>query len=211
MSLTKKAYSVIKAKILSCEYPPDTFLNEAVLMAEIGASRTPIREAMTKLEHENLVRIVPKKGVLVTGISLGEIKEVYQVRELLEPHIIRVWGKNVDHQVLVAYRESLESYDPDLPEETKFQLDNQLHRLIFDNCENKYFVQLLDTVYDQTNRIRIISGKQIRRRLEDTRVEHLAIVDRFLANDIEGAATAMSVHLENSKKAAFELLLKVPL
>ncbi len=207
MSLTKKAYSIIKAKILSCEYPPDTFLNEGELMAEIGVSRTPIREAMTKLEHENLVRIVPKKGVIVSGISLGEIKDVYQVRELLEPFIIRTWGKNVDQKVLIAYRESLEHYDSELPEETKFQLDNQLHRVIFDYCENKYFVQLLDTVYDQTNRIRIISGKKIRRRLEDTRVEHLAIVDRFLENNIEAAALAMSLHLENSRKAAFELLL----
>jgi len=207
MSLTKKAYTMIKAKILSCDYPPDTFLNEGVLMAEIGVSRTPIREAMTKLEHENLVRIVPKKGVLVSGISLSQIKDVYQVRELLEPYIIRTWGRNVDPKVLASYRERLANYDGDLPEETFFQLDHQLHRLIFDHCENKYFVHLLDTVFDQTIRIRIISGKQIRRRLVDTRVEHLAIVDCFLAGDFEGAALAMSNHLENSRKAAFESLL----
>ena len=60
-SLKNKAYNLIKTKIVNCEYPPNSFLNETLLMDEIGSSRTPIREALSKLEQENLVRILPKK------------------------------------------------------------------------------------------------------------------------------------------------------
>lgn len=203
------AYTEIKQKIVNCEYLPDTFLNELSLMKELGVSRTPIREAMSRLEHENLVRIVPKKGVLVSGFSLGDVREVYQVRELLEPYIIRFWGSRVDRQALRTYRDNLNLPGDDLPDWKRFLLDNELHKLIYDCCQNKYFVQLLDKVYDQNQRIRILSGR-LHRRLEDTRFEHLTILERLLADDSEGAAQAMSVHLANSKQAAFDSLLISP-
>jgi len=203
------AYTEIKQKIVNCEYLPDTFLNELSLMKELGVSRTPIREAMSRLEHENLVRIVPKKGVLVSGFSLGDVREVYQVRELLEPYIIRFWGSRVDRQALRTYRDNLNIPGDDLPDWKRFLLDNELHKLIYDCCQNKYFVQLLDKVYDQNQRIRILSGR-LHRRLEDTRFEHLTILERLLADDSEGAAQAMSVHLANSKQAAFDSLLISP-
>jgi len=205
----KMAYTEIKQKIVNCEYLPDTFLNELSLMKELGVSRTPIREAMSRLEHENLVRIVPKKGVLVSGFSLGDVREVYQVRELLEPYIIRFWGSRVDRQALRTYRDNLNLPGDDLPDWKRFLLDNELHKLIYDCCQNKYFVQLLDKVYDQNQRIRILSGR-LHRRLEDTRFEHLTILERLLADDSEGAAQAMSVHLANSKQAAFDSLLISP-
>jgi len=205
----KMAYTEIKQKIVNCEYLSDTFLNELSLMKELGVSRTPIREAMSRLEHENLVRIVPKKGVLVSGFSLGDVREVYQVRELLEPYIIRFWGSRVDRQALRTYRDNLNLPGDDLPDWKRFLLDNELHKLIYDCCQNKYFVQLLDKVYDQNQRIRILSGR-LHRRLEDTRFEHLTILERLLADDSEGAAQAMSVHLANSKQAAFDSLLISP-
>ena len=55
-SLKNKAYNLIKSKIIHCEYAPGTFLNESTLMSEIGSSRTPIREALSKLEQEDLVK-----------------------------------------------------------------------------------------------------------------------------------------------------------
>ena len=61
-NLKNKAYSVIKERIISCQYKPNSFLNEADLIQEIDASRTPIREALNKLEQEGFVKIIPKKG-----------------------------------------------------------------------------------------------------------------------------------------------------
>ena len=73
---------------MTCEYKPNTFLNEASLIQEIDASRTPIREAPNKLEQEGFVQIIPKKGVMVTGLTLQEINQTFEARILLEPFII---------------------------------------------------------------------------------------------------------------------------
>ena len=69
-------------------YKPNSFLNEADLIQEIDASRTPIREALNKLEQEGFVKIIPKKGVMVTGLSLTDINQTFEARLLLEPFII---------------------------------------------------------------------------------------------------------------------------
>ena len=205
-SLKDRAYRIIKGKIVSCEFPPGAFLNELALVQQIGSSRTPIREAMSKLESERLVRIVPKKGVVVSGLALAEVNEVYQVRELLEPYIIRTWGGTLDRARLEHYRAATVGMSDSAADAEKFQLDNEIHRLIIERCKNRFLVQLLASVYDQNQRIRIISGTVLRQRLEATRTEHLGIIDLLLQGRLDLAAQAMARHLQNSRKAAFESL-----
>ena len=84
-SLKERAYRIIKDKIIRCEYMPGDFLNEKSLIEEIGASRTPIREALNKIEQENLVKIIPKRGVVVSEITMKDISEIFQVRECVSP------------------------------------------------------------------------------------------------------------------------------
>jgi DNA-binding GntR family transcriptional regulator len=207
-NLKEKAYRIIKSKIVSCDYPPGSFLNEAELMKEIGASRTPIREALNKLEQENLIRIIPKKGVVVGMIAFSEINDVYQIRELIEPYIVRTWGNKLNIETLMAFREKLQKLAASVTEKEMFAIDDSLHRSIVSVCENKYLKQLMDKSYDQNHRIRIISGK-LRSRLERTTDEHIHILNLLIENDIEGAAKALTSHLENAKKAAVESLFQL--
>ena len=64
VSLKQQAYTTIKNKILTCEYLPNSFLNEDLLCEELQVSRTPVRDALGRLEQENLIKIMPKKGFL---------------------------------------------------------------------------------------------------------------------------------------------------
>jgi DNA-binding GntR family transcriptional regulator len=205
-SLKDRAYRIIKSKIVNCEFPPNAFLNELELVSEIGTSRTPIREAMSKLENERLVRILPKKGVVVTGIAYHEVDEVYQLRELLEPFIIRTWGDEIDPVKLKHFRVAMAALDESVSNARKFQLDDEFHRLIVGHSHNRFVMQVLDSVYDQTQRIRIISGNLLRRRLEDTCTEHLRIIDLLLQKRLAEAAQAMERHLRNARRAAFTSL-----
>jgi len=204
-NLRERAYTIIKQKILSCEYPPGSFINEISLLGEIGASRTPIREAMTKLENENLVQIIPKKGILVCNISLSEINDIYQTRKLIEPFIIRTQGGNTDKNQLKEYRSKYDEIINEKDFVKLIQFDDSFHHLLISNCRNKYLIQLLGLVYDQNVRIRVMAGKHTRR-LEDTYKEHLKILDFILDDELERAAEAMVEHLEKSQKAAFEYL-----
>jgi DNA-binding GntR family transcriptional regulator len=208
-NLKVKAYGFIKNKIVNCEYAPASFLNEMELIQEIGASRTPIREALNKLEQENLIRIIPKKGVIVNEITVDEINDIYQIRELIEPYIIRVWGRNLDTDSLIEYRDRLQQLNTAvISRSERFSIDDNLHRRIISVCSNKYLMQLIENCYDQNHRIRIIAGKT-ERRLDLSNEEHLHILDLLIGGDLQGAAGALSNHLEEAKKAAVESLFKL--
>ena len=151
------------------------------------------------------MRIVPKKGVIVSNITPREINDGYQVRELPEPFIIRTCGRDIDRDRLGYYRDAFRAMAVAKGDEETFQMDYSLHRLIIERCQNRFLVQLLNMGFDQTHRIRVLSGK-LRRRLEDTRKEHLRIVELLLASRLDAAARAMAQHLERSKRAAFDSL-----
>ena len=104
-NLKIQAYSILKEKIVSCEYRPGSMLNEAQLAAELGFSRTPIREAISILEMDGFLRIVPKKGILVTDILLGDIVQIFQARMEIEPIALKLAGPNIPQEELLAWKE----------------------------------------------------------------------------------------------------------
>ena len=76
MNLKTQAYNTIRQKIVTCEYAPGTFLNEELLTTELGLSRTPVRDALSRLEQEGLIEIKPKKGIIVMPLSINTINMI---------------------------------------------------------------------------------------------------------------------------------------
>ena len=92
-SLKLQAYQYLKTKILNCEYRPNEFLNEQKLCAEMGnISRTPMRDALGRLEQEGLITILPKKGLMVSGITEEDVHSMFEMRLLVEPYALRTYG-----------------------------------------------------------------------------------------------------------------------
>src|SRR5690606_24026674 len=89
--------------IINCQLTPGEPISETELMKTVGASRTPIREALNKLEHENLVIIYPKRGVFVTGISIKDIIDIYTIREVVEPLAAKLATPIIDLKELDKY------------------------------------------------------------------------------------------------------------
>lgn len=205
-SLKDNAYQFIKSRIVICEYLPNTFLNEVTISVELGMSRTPVREALNKLEQENLVRIYPKRGVMVTDITTTEVYEIFQVRLLLEPHIILNNAKSIEKRKLLDIKHKLERQVLS-PSEEYYEIDQDIHTLIIASSNNRYFVALMENIYDQNHRLRILSGQKRESRLLETTREHILIIDCLLKGDEESAAESMRTHLENSKIAALDGLL----
>jgi DNA-binding transcriptional regulator YhcF (GntR family) len=82
--LADTVFSTLKRRILRCELTPGQALTELGIAEELEVSRTPIREALRRLEHEQLVQIIPRKGANVTGLAEHDIREVYLIRQALE-------------------------------------------------------------------------------------------------------------------------------
>ena len=91
-NLKTLAYNKIRQKIVTCEYAPGTFLNEEILTEALGLSRTPIRDALGRLEQEGLIEIRPKRGIIVKSLTVSDINMIFEVRNMYEPYILKNYG-----------------------------------------------------------------------------------------------------------------------
>lgn len=204
-ALQDRAYEIIKNRIMTCMYKPGEFLNTIALQEQFGFSRTPIREAIGRLEQENLVRMIPKKGTVVCDLDINTVNAIYETRILIEPYIVHTCGDKLDREELRAHRRrfNLQEISPKTKEHFACY-DDELHAFIRAACPNVYLSQTLDRIADQNRRVRVLSGNVVRR-LEQSCGEHIAIIDALLENSPHKAAEAMVAHLEHSRRTAFSL------
>ncbi|MDL2217734.1 GntR family transcriptional regulator [Christensenellaceae bacterium OttesenSCG-928-M15] len=194
------AYDTIKAKIISCEFAPGAMLNEQTLSGELAISRTPLREALNRLDQDGLIEIIPKKGILVSRISIEALAEIYQVRMEFEPFVTRVAGPYTDKAALIVFRDRfVEEKDNGSFEE--LETDTEFHSYLVNSCNNKYIQQLMQKVLDENKRVMIATRNKAR--MTSARDEHIRVIDLILLGDYGAAADAMRDHLLSCRSSAF--------
>ena len=199
--LKNHTYCILKERLVNCIYPPGTLLNEAQLAADLGASRTPVREAISRLEMEGFVKIMPKKGIYVTDISLNDVLQIFQTRIEIEPIAVRLAAPHLPRQELLAFCGKFKGEAPDI--QNGFRLDTAMHLFIIEHCGNRYIIDMMHRIFDENTRV-IISSKQNQVQIHDARLEHLDILNSLLDKDTERAIALMQSHIENCRKAALD-------
>ena len=104
-SLKDKAYDELKELIISGKLEANERIDEDFLSKSLNVSRTPVREAINRLEQEGWINIVPRKGMFVNNISLKEINDIFQVRSNLEPIILEMAFYKINREDLVSLKE----------------------------------------------------------------------------------------------------------
>jgi len=201
------AYQWIKEQIVVGAFPPLSDLSDQELQLALGMSRTPVREALLRLEQDSLVIIYPRKGTIVTDLSRDMIDKVYEVRRLIEPTVTVDVMDRLDHDWLLDMRERLSH--PPLDENGQargtdsrvrfyfIELDDLLHGTIIEHCPNQYLCRALASVHDQNRRLRYATSHPTVG--DDTSVEeHIRIVDALLSWDEKEVYEATMDHLERS-------------
>ena len=199
--LKNHTYCILKERLVNCIYPPGTLLNEAQLAADLGASRTPVREAISRLEMEGFVKIMPKKGIYVTEISLNDVLQIFQTRIEIEPIAVRLAAPHLPREELLAFCGKFKGEAPDI--QNGFRLDTAMHLFIIEHCGNRYIIDMMHRIFDENTRV-IISSKQNQVQIHDARLEHLDILNSLLDKDTERAIALMQSHIENCRKAALD-------
>ncbi len=202
---SKKAivYENLKKKIITNTLKPGEPLIESALSAELKTSKTPIREALQQLEKEGFIESVPGKGAFVSRISVEEVLEVFEIREILECAVIRrVAAKpdlNVGEAEAVQRRfKSLEANGSKSPTYS-FKPGDQIHTFVFESFGNKRLLEYYRRLQDHIERMRLHFFSQFRpERSEHSFAEHLEIINALIARDPERAENAMRRHLQNS-------------
>lgn len=207
-TLKLRAYNAIKGKIVSCEYAPNTLLNEELLREELHVSRTPIRDALSRLEQEGMITILPKKGIMVSGMSINDVNMVFEVRMMYEPYALLNYGSQIPYDDLTRFYNQLSDLNAMAEGNAFFQADDAFHAAVIRAMSNRYLIQSYDWIHDQNLRFRVMTGQASSLRLEETTKEHTKILTACLKQDWKAAAAAMEEHLAASKNATFDLLLK---
>lgn len=200
--LREIVYEELKREILVGEIAPGTRMMEIELADEMGVSRTPVREAIRKLEKEGLVTIEPRKGAYASDVSIKDMVDVLEVREDLEAMVAAMAAQKVnkdEKQALIEatmeYKEAVESERT----EDIIRCDEKFHQLIVNCSGNKTLVQLFSQVQELALRFRYLYYDDFSR-YERMPMEHREIEEAILSGDYEKARVAAGEHVKKLKQ-----------
>ncbi len=199
--LREIVYEELKRQIMVGEIAPGTRMMEVELADEMGVSRTPVREAIRKLEKEGLVTIEPRRGAYASDISAKEMVDILEVRQDLEgmaagiaAQKITEEGKEELERLVQVYKESVEKEDI----EEIIANDEAFHKYIVSLSGNKTLIKMVSQVQELVLRFRYIYYEDFSR-FRNQPTEHQAIVDAILSGSSSSARINAEEHLARLK------------
>lgn len=204
-ALGNVAYEAMLDLLVSGEIHPGDPIQERALAARLGLSRTPLREALHRLEGERLLERGANNRLFVRQVTVQEILEALHVRRLLEPEAAARAAGQIPQAELGALRarvqQLLEHNEPENPEHQV--LDADLHGLICKYCENEMLAGIIAEVRRKT---RMFSLKRLNRRLAPVCQEHLDMIGALERGDSAEAAARTAEHIDNIRASILERL-----
>ena len=201
LPLRDVVFNTLRQAILKGELEPGERLMEIQLAERLGVSRTPIREAIRKLELEGLVLMIPRKGAEVARISEKSLRDVLELRRSLEELAIelacqRMTEEEIDEleRAQEAFRKAVDSKDVMLMAET----DEKYHEIIYQGTKNSRLVQILNNLREQMYRYRLEYIKDADKR-QILLIEHDNILKAVRGRRVAEAKAAMREHIDNQE------------
>lgn len=192
----------IRMGIVTGDYPPGTRIRQEDLAARFGASRVPVRQALRQLEYEGLVTVVANSGAWVSRLTLAECEEIYQMRERLEPLLLRMSAPHLDAEAIeglsrLAQRISVVGADT----EAFLALDREFHLASYVGAHTAQLGDLIQKLWNTTapyRRAYVESWDPESRRIAYE--EHHLIVAALRDGDIEEAERILSGHIRRTRR-----------
>lgn len=205
-SLQEQTYQALRTAILSGELTPGQRLVETHLAEKLQVSRTPIREAIRQLQHEDLIAVDSMRGLRVATISMTDAVQLYDCRIALEQLSVAGACQNATEsqlkelELMVEQAEKLVNSKPSqLTSFRLLDLDYRFHRQLAQSSGNPWLVSLLDQVFDKMQLLRIQTTKNNLNVLE-IRTEHRRIYEPVRERNLQAAVQAIKAHLIASKE-----------
>lgn len=206
MPLREEVFYTIREAILKGNLKPGTRLKEIALANEMGVSRTPVRDAIRKLELEGLVVIEPNRGACVSEIARQELNDVLELRRGLEELAIQKACERITPEELENLEAAAEEFSSlvsgrDLKDLA--EADVHFHDVIYRASHNRRLVQILNNLREQMYRFRMeyLKDESSRKLLDQ---EHHEILEAVRKGDAEAAHTCICQHIDNQ----YDMILK---
>jgi DNA-binding GntR family transcriptional regulator len=207
-SLTEAAYEALKERLVLLDIGPGEPLGEQALSAELAVGRTPLREALKRLESDHLVVTYPRRGTFATPVDITALSEISEIRRVLEPlasGLGAVRADAEDRRRLEKLRDGLSALPVGTSARDHMEWDLQVHRAIYRATHNAHLETALVRYGNLATRIWSVAAP----RLADIGshiVEHVELLETVLSGDAGHAESLMREHME-----AFELRIRTVL
>ena len=199
-SLRGRVYGHIREDILSGRYQQNTELKETAIGAELGVSRTPVREALRQLELEGLVNIIPNRGAYVNMITAKDVQDIYVIRSMLEGLCARWATEHITGEQLEDLEETLclsEYHTKKGNYEKLYELDSQFHEQLYDASNSRILNHVLSDFHDYVKRVRKATLASQGRSVKSTE-EHRAIFEAVRSRDADQAEELAKLHVKHT-------------
>ena len=199
--LREIVYEELKLQILTGKIVPGTRMMEVELADEMGVSRTPVREAIRKLEKEGLVTIEPRRGAYASQISTEDMVEILEVRQTMEGMAAYIAAQRMKPDQLKRIQEAEELYNEAVKNGNTADMifyDSKFHKLIVEASNNKTLLQLIEPLQEMALRFRYLYYDDFKR-AENMPYEHQHIIDAIASGNADEAKSAADSHIKSLK------------
>ena len=200
--LREIVYEELKMQILTGKIVPGTRMMEVELAEDMGVSRTPIREAIRKLEKEGLVTIEPRRGAYASQISTKDMVDILEVRQDMEGLAAFFAASRMTEEQMAELKKASDSYNIAVSEGNTANMivyDTKFHRIIVESCNNNILVQMIEQLQELVLRFRYIYYDNFRR-AENMPEEHRQIMEAIQEGRARDARSAADVHIDRLKE-----------
>jgi len=193
-------YENLKKRIITHSLKHGDPLNESILAGELKTSKTPVREALQQLEKEGFVENIPGKGSFVSIISIQDIRELFEIREILECEVVKRAALKIDPDKVESIKKKFETEsNGEKNSRDHFRAGDRIHTFVFESLGNKRLLEYYRRLQEHIIRMRLNFFSELHQeRSEQSYKEHLEIVDALIAKDPLRAEKAMRDHLRNA-------------
>lgn len=203
MAISADLYTTLKDDILNGTIKSGNKLTEKVLCNKYGISRTPVREALQKLEMEGLVESIPNRGFFVLGLSRQDYLDMFTLRKVYEIQAI-TWAiervTDEEFEELEELYEFMEFYTLKNDMAKMLVINMNFHQMIYTASHNRMLKNLLSSYQEMLKHAENLFSGKGEDYLQQVFREHSAIFDAFRKRDVQAGIAAMTAHMDNSKK-----------
>jgi DNA-binding GntR family transcriptional regulator len=210
LPLSEQAYLQIRNQIITLGLAPGSVIEEGRLRQELGLGRTPIREALKRLAHEDLVAVIPNRGTFVAGVTITDLAAITEIRVELEGFAFRLAAERATpseravFRGLIAELDAIQRGGEALGSEGLMQVDLRLHQAVYGATHNRFLEDALERYFRLSLRLWHLVLDRVQ--MEEPVQEHREILEAILAGDGSRAESAIRRHVVAFEQAIRKVL-----
>lgn len=200
LALSQQIANSLKEEILSGKYPPGIRIRQEDIAEQFGASRSPVREALRILEADGLINLVAHTGAWISHLSLAECEEMYQLRERIEPLLLRLSIPHITDPLITELQDLVLQMESTTDVEIFLRLDRQFHLLSYSKAETVLVGEMVNRLWNTTQHYRrAYSQMMASTSFKPAHYEHHLLLESIIKHDVDDAERILFGHIRRTR------------